>query len=741
MLRQFHSLPGLVAALLVMLLAISGAILSINPAMERLNATVPASGQMNVAEVAGRVASHYPGVEQIRRTPSGSIIVYYTRNGQTGTERVDPLTGAGLAAYAPSAFSRWVKDLHRSLLLGTPGHAVSGIGALFILILSISGAALLAKRLGGWRRMMRPLRGNFNQRWHAEVGRFAILGLLLSALTGMYMSATTFSFISDGMEREPVFPTTISGGPAASVATLPALLAIDLNDLRELVYPSAGNPDDVFSLRTAQGDGYVDPANGALLSYLPHDRMRSAYEVIYRLHTGESLWWLGLLLGVCALSVPLMSVTGALLWWCRCQSMPKIRHNSGAQTADTVILVGSESNSTWGFAKTLHNALSRAGHRVHTATMNQLKAEYRSAQRLFILTATTGDGDAPASASRFLKRLANVRVKSDLGFAVLGFGDRQFPKFCQFAKDTQAALLASGWSQLFELETINRQSPQEFTRWGTAVGRSMGHELTFVHTHLLPATTTLALVDRMEYGEQVNAPTHILRFKALTPSLAAGGFKRLRKGGDLPHFEAGDLVGVLPPGCLVPRFYSLASGSDDGVLEICVRKHEGGLCSGLLHDLPVGARIEAFIQPNPDFRPAAGKKPVILIGAGTGIGPLTGFIRNNKARHPMHLYWGGRHPASDFLYESELNCYLADQRLTRLRVVFSQAHERSYVQDRLIADALALRRLIEKGAHVLVCGSREMAKGVMSALDEVLAPLNLSVLTLKAQGRYREDVY
>jgi sulfite reductase (NADPH) flavoprotein alpha-component len=40
-----------------------------------------------------------------------------------------------------------------------------------------------------------------------------------------------------------------------------------------------------------------------------------------------------------------------------------------------------------------------------------------------------------------------------------------------------------------------------------------------------------------------------------------------------------------------------------------------------------------------------------------------------------------------------------------------------------------------------VCGSREMAKGVMQALDNVLAPLHLSVLALKAQGRYREDVY
>jgi sulfite reductase (NADPH) flavoprotein alpha-component len=56
------------------------------------------------------------------------------------------------------------------------------------------------------------------------------------------------------------------------VANLPALRNVDFNDLRELVYPSPGNPQDVFSLRTAQGDGYVDQGNGALLSYQPMTR-------------------------------------------------------------------------------------------------------------------------------------------------------------------------------------------------------------------------------------------------------------------------------------------------------------------------------------------------------------------------------------------------------------------------------------------------------------------------------------
>ena len=123
---------------------------------------------------------------------------------------------------------------------------------------------------------------------------------------------------------------------------------------------------------------------------------------------------------------------------------------------------------------------------------------------------------------------------------------------------------------------------------------------------------------------------------------------RLIGGNGLPHFEAGDLVGILPPGSPIPRFYSLASKSSDGILEICVRKLPEGLCSEFLHGLKPGDRIDAFIQLHPDFRPASGKAPVILIGSGTGIGPLAGFIRNNTGKHPMYLYWGGRDPAFRF---------------------------------------------------------------------------------------------
>ena len=94
--RRLHSLLGLWAAVLLVVLALSGAVLSLEPVLERAGNTASAYGQTSVAALAGRVAQHYPGVEQIQRSPNGSLIVYYSQDGQTGVDRVDPHTGQGM---------------------------------------------------------------------------------------------------------------------------------------------------------------------------------------------------------------------------------------------------------------------------------------------------------------------------------------------------------------------------------------------------------------------------------------------------------------------------------------------------------------------------------------------------------------------------------------------------------------------------------------------------------------------
>jgi len=740
MLRFTHSLPGLIAALLVIVLAVTGAMLSLEPTIDRAGAVVPAAGQISVASVAAKATATRTDVERIVRTPSGSVIVYHFENGRPRADRINPETGAILAPHMPSRFMQTVTNIHRSLLLGDLGRGGAGVGALLIVVLALSGAMMLARRVGGWTAILKPIKGTAVQRWHAGLSRFAVIGLLLSGLTGLYLSLATFELVADGMAVEASVPDKVKGGPRLPVGRLRALQAVDLSDLRELTFPYAKDLTDVYGLTTSQGIGRVDAATGAILVYEPHSIARQVYETIYTLHTGQGFWQLALFLGLSAATVPILSITGIVLWWRRRQSMPRIKGNVPAQSADAIILVGSEGGATWSFATTLHAALSKAGHSVHVAPMNSMAATYAKAERVLFLVSTYGDGSAPASANRFLTQLA--RSRTSVPFAVLGFGDRAFPKFCQFAAEVETALRTRGWPALLPLNRIDRQSAQDFARWGGDLGAAIGTPLVLDHKCARPKTMRLSLIERIDYGHDVQAPTTVFRFVVQPQSETAGIVRRLlARSSKLPSFTAGDLVGILPPGTNVPRFYSLASSTEDGVLEICVRKQPGGLCSGYLHGLTAGGTIEAFIKSNPNFRPMRGSAPLILIGAGAGIGPLVGIIRQNARRRPVHLYWGGRHPSSDFLYEGDLSFYLSDGRLTRCRTTFSRLIQRHYVQDRVAIEANVMRDLIKNGAQVMICGGREMATSVASVIDGIVRPIGLDLAKLKAEGRYVEDVY
>lgn len=733
MLRRFHSLAGLTAALFLLITATTGALLALDPVLQRANALVPARGAVSVADVAEKVLLAYPGTEQIERLPSGAVVVYFTQDGQTAADLINPLTGTLLATYQQSAVFAWLKDLHRAFLWDDKGRAGAGIVALLLSVLCVSGVFLLASRAGGWRQLFAPMRsagnGAISPRLHAELARAAALGLLLSALTGSVMSALRFELLPEAAELEADFPQKVAGTAAAPVGTLPALQQTDLVDLHQLIFPSRTDPQDLYALRTHQGSGYVDQATGQWLSYADYGNAAQLQTFIMELHTGEAYWWLGLLFGLAALTVPALAITGFQIWWQRRRAMPHLQGNSAVGQADTIVLVGSESNSTWGFANALCEALKHSGCLVHLAPMDRLANHYVKAERLLILTSTYGDGDAPASASQFLQKLQKLPPTLSLPFAVLGFGDRQFCSFCAFADRVTEALQQRQWPQLLATDYVDRQSAATFEHWGVALGNVLGLPLTLHYTPVLPASHGLMLVERQNYGEAVQAPTCVLRFQSAPP------------GSTLPVFSAGDLVGILPPGNTAPRFYSLASASTDGVLEICVRQQDNGLCSGFLYNLKLGETAEGFIQKNARFKPAAGKSPILLIGAGTGIAPLVGFIRANTARRPIYLYWGGRLATSDFLYQNELNSCLADQRLSQLHVAFSRGAEPAYVQDKLLQDADQIRTLINGNAQIMLCGGRRMATDVAATLNTILAPIALDVATLKKSGRYLEDTY
>lgn len=158
MFRIIHRWPGLLAALLLIVLSISGAALSIFPAVESISSP-QADVTRTIADLAARVQAVYPQVEQIRRAPSGRMTAYWFDNGAPQAAVIDPITGQGIASADPNPVERWLTNLHRSLFLDDSGRMVMAAGAAAMLVLSLSGVALVARRAGGWQHWFSRLRG------------------------------------------------------------------------------------------------------------------------------------------------------------------------------------------------------------------------------------------------------------------------------------------------------------------------------------------------------------------------------------------------------------------------------------------------------------------------------------------------------------------------------------------------------------------------------------------------------
>lgn len=738
--RAIHRWLGLTMGTLAVVLGITGAVLAFDPVQQAWESpAVP--NDLSVATLVERVTRNVSGVEEIRHLPSGAIAVFSFDGDQAQASYVDPADGRVLGAWQPTALPRWVKNLHRSLLVGDAGRwGAAGI-ALAMSLISVSALVLLLRRTGGWGRLCARVRGTLAQRIHVVTGRVVLVVLCLTSVTALTMSATTLGLVTldAGTEPDVVSVVSVATGQTAPHALPGAQLAmlqkLSVQDLHKLNFPAATDPEDTWKVATAQGEGWIDQYSGQTLAWQDATMAQRLYDWARVLHTGEGAWPWAVVLALVGASVLLFWLSGVLIWWRARRDVRHITGNGPLAKADVLIFVASEGGSTWGFAQTLHDALVKNGHHVHTSALEEFQTT-AATQQVFVLAATYGDGQAPAHASHALERIAKLSA-SAVPVTVLGFGDRQYPAFCAFADALEQTLRAQGWPMLLPLERIHQQSGQQFARWGQALAQAMSEPVVLDHVPRVPPTTALTLVSRQDYPGGTGEPTAILRF-----SWPEQGVMQRMRGHGLARFSAGDLVGIVPPGSAVPRYYSLASGSQDGFLEICVRQMSGGLCSTHLLGLQPGNPIAAFIRSNPGFAQPPKRQPLLLIGAGAGVAPLAGFIRGNDRHTPMHLYFGGRDPAQDFYFGPEIKRWLGEGRVTNVQTAFSRVPGGGgYVQDALRRDAERLRDLVAQGAIVRICGSRAMAQGVAEALDAILAPLRSSVSQLKAKERYAEDVF
>ena len=229
-------------------------------------------------------------------------------------------------------------------------------------------------------------------------------------------------------------------------------------------------------------------------------------------------------------------------------------------------------------------------------------------------------------------------------------------------------------------------------------------------------------------------------------------------------FSADQLLGLLRP--LPGRLYSVASSltAHPGEAHLTVGavrwrshgKNRKGVASIYLADRrKLGDSARIYVKPNRHFRlPGDGNKPIIMIGAGTGVAPYRAFVEERAetgAKGKSWLFFGERNFTNDFLYQLDWQDHLAAGALSRIDVAFSRDQpEKIYVQHRLWERRAELLGWIADGAHLYVCGDEKgMAKDVDAMLVKILATGakddeeagKAKLKELSKAGRYQRDVY
>lgn len=224
---QLHWFLGLTAGLVLMLVGVTGGVLSVEDEVTSLMSpgivTVPVreAPRLTPDALVARLKDEAPGrrvtLMTLSGAPDGAARVRLADGPGRGTETyVDPYDGRILGPARGKAFFGTVRRLHRWLLLPGNGdgwgRTITGAAALAMIYLALSGLYLRwPKGRRDWRIWLKPALARRGRAlyWslHAVVGTWMLVLYLVMALTGLWWS---YGWYRDGVTM------LLTGRPAAA---------------------------------------------------------------------------------------------------------------------------------------------------------------------------------------------------------------------------------------------------------------------------------------------------------------------------------------------------------------------------------------------------------------------------------------------------------------------------------------------------------------------------------------------
>jgi sulfite reductase (NADPH) flavoprotein alpha-component len=364
-LLQVHSIAGLVLALLLSLIALTGVIMSFeDEIVDHLNAgimqvvprTVPALlpdelvARLKAVPDAGKVTAI-----MLSSDPSAAVHVRFARDEQGARPSslyVDPYDGHVLGVPRGEDFFATVRRLHRWLLI--PGDAkgwgrqITGVAALGLIVMLISGLALRwPRRASSVKMWLKPNLGlsgrGLHRSLHAVIGTWVLPVYLVMTLTGLWYS---FDWYKDGvvwlLSRPHVAAAKMQpkqsrppgrSEPAPPVGFDRAWSALQHEEsggfARAQLTLQAG-PGTVMRIRSWPKDSTlesmrdefrIDAVTGQVVSaerYADKTLGEKVIASVLDIHRGAVLGWPGkLAFMIAAALMPLFAITGVLLYLSR----------------------------------------------------------------------------------------------------------------------------------------------------------------------------------------------------------------------------------------------------------------------------------------------------------------------------------------------------------------------------------------------------------------------------------------
>ena len=346
---QLHLWIGIAAALFLLLAGVSGTLLvfetQIDQALNsKLAHVAPSGSTLSLTDLKTDLERQYPGYRAlsfgIPEMPDQSGIAYLQPPLGEGIDvAVDPYTGKALGVWDDNRFARKLHRFHTHLLAGAVGSAIVGWSSVILLFLSISGV-ILWWRSKVFRIDFQTSGPKFQYDMHSTIGIVSSVFLVAFAWTGVVVHwgevARAWASNVSGVVARPADPRPDpppSGAMPVEPARLLALAQAAVPGARATVVELSDNATrPVLMLMKFPEDHtpagrtrvFLDAYSGRVLALNSSRAEPAAVAYVNRLnreiHTGDVGGWPArIIAAVFSLSLPVLALSGPLLWWQRRQ--------------------------------------------------------------------------------------------------------------------------------------------------------------------------------------------------------------------------------------------------------------------------------------------------------------------------------------------------------------------------------------------------------------------------------------